>query len=354
MMFLCTAAFALIVVASKAFSTQPHRTFLVTGASGYVGREIVHALIIDDDTKDDAIVCLVRPSRVEDEQLYWQERSTSVSVLPYDMLDGGATLQDALGSCQGIRCLLHVASVFGPTENHKETALDNVRGTEDLVRTCAKFSGTRLVLTSSTAAVRGTGQSPLNDKFYTHKDWNTLSELGKNWGNSYQWSKAESERRAWELARELGVPMVSLCPAFIFGPSTDGQLTSNSYSITLVSQWIRGESEVQSRLCVDVRDVAKAHVRASVLESAIGKRYIVSAERRLPSEVTANALKEASPNPENITYDAEFDGGAIKIGEKEVEGVDRLAKELGVSLRPVDVTFRDMARILTQTPLDVK
>ena len=356
-------------VGFAAQSTNHNRAFIVTGANGYVGREIVHTLTKDDATKDDCILCLVREHRVEEEASYWKDqKADNVAVMPYDMLDGGETLRSALqrasemtigsggegadqkendgstkGSANCRTCLLHVASNFGPSENHSDTALKNVKGAEDVVRICADFPDTRLVLTSSTAAVRGTGQPPLNGKAYTHLDWNTKSELGLNWGNSYQWSKAESERRAWALSKELGVDMVSLCPSFIFGPSTDGRFESGSYSITLVRQWVNGESEVQSRLCVDVRDIALAHVRAGITDTAVGKRILVSAERRLPSNELAEVLKGVSPNPDKIYYDAVFDGGAIKIGDQEVECLDRLKEELGIVPRSAQETFHDMA-----------
>ena len=130
------------------------------------------------------------------------------------MLDGGITLRNALeegGVSSSITdekevitdcCVYHVASVFTPTEEHEQMALDNVKGAEDLMRTVAEVASTtvsqsktfRVVQTSSMAAVRGSGQTPLNGKFYTHEDWNALSELGANWGSSYQWSKAESEK----------------------------------------------------------------------------------------------------------------------------------------------------------------
>jgi nucleoside-diphosphate-sugar epimerase len=265
------------------------------------------------------------------------------------MLDGGQSIEDALLSAPSDfdKVVYHVASVFGPTDDHRQTALDNVKGTEDLVKTLSKFPKALLVLTSSMAAVRGTGQVPLNGKYYTCEDFNTLSELGKNWGSSYQWSKAESERRAWELSKSLKVPMVSLCPAFIFGPTSDGSFANTkSYSITLVEQWLRGESQVQSRLCVDVRDVAKAHVAAGTLPNAVGKRFVVSTERRIPSKTTAETLREISPTPEKITFDASFDGGAIKIGEQEVLSEERLQRELGVLLTSPQTTFREMGRII--------
>jgi nucleoside-diphosphate-sugar epimerase len=326
------------------------RTSIVTGANGYLGREIINVLLQDDDQQQDqTIICLVRQGRVETETKYWSGKSSCVRVMPYDMLDGGATIHHALEAATKDRTddsagisLYHVASVFGPSDNHVQTAKDNVQGTKDLVKVVAEFPACRLVVTSSMAAVRGSGQEPINGKYYTHKDWNTYSKLGDNWGASYQWSKAESERQAWALSKSLGISMTSICPSFVFGPPSDGMMTS-SYSITLVGQWVRGESEVQSRLCVDIRDVAKAHVAAGTKDEAIGERIIVSKEERIPSKDMAEALKDVCRktglgDPDAIMYDSKFVGGAIAIGDKEVEATDRLETLLGIKLRPVRET----------------
>jgi nucleoside-diphosphate-sugar epimerase len=270
------------------------------------------------------------------------------------MLDDGTTIQQALVDAHDKNpsevCVYHIASVFGPSEDHIQTAKDNVKGTEDLVKVVSKFPDCKLVVTSSMAAVRGTGQSPLNGEYYTSKDWNSHSKLGDNWGSSYQWSKAESEKRAWELANEHNVKMSSICPSFVFGPPSDGILSS-SYSITLVSRWVFGKSQVQSRLCVDVRDVAKAMVAAGQLPEAVGERFVVSKEERVPSQDMAKALKRVCQqtgfgDADSITFDAEFQGGAIPIGSREVEAAEHLEKVLGVTLRPVEETIADMGRAL--------
>jgi nucleoside-diphosphate-sugar epimerase len=181
---------------SRAFAA----TSIVTGANGYVGREVVHVLLEDEEQ---SVVCLVRSGRVDTERDYWKS-CKNVRVMPYDMVDGGKTITDALESCSSDGseeiCVYHIASVFGPTEDHVQTANDNVQGTVDLVHALDKVPKARLVLTSSMAAVRGTGQDPLNGKYYSHEDWNTKSKLGENWAASYQWSKAESEKQAWKWA----------------------------------------------------------------------------------------------------------------------------------------------------------
>ena len=292
-------------------------------------------------------------------------------------------------------CIYHIASVFGPTADPIETAQANVQSTENAVRALDKFYQQhpnikpRLVVTSSMAAVRATDQTPLNSKWYTHKDWNTISKLNmKNWGSCYQWSKAESERVAWKMVKECNeryakeedddsstivmrkkIEMVALNPSFVFGPpppkpikmkDTKSVGSSSSYSLTLIKQWLTGESTVQSRLCGDVRDVASAHVAAGTIDldklpgDDTDRRYILSTEERLSSENIAQALIKGveqgskSIDISKITCDTDYSGGAIKIGDREVEAADRLEHDLGVVFRPVEETMRDMAKALLQ------
>jgi nucleoside-diphosphate-sugar epimerase len=330
-------------------------SFLVTGANGYIGRAVVHELIELASCTD--VVCLVRAHHVTSEEEYWTkfDEHSIVRVLEYDMLDGGKTVKEALETCADDeeRCVFHIASVFGPTEDHKQTALDNVKGAEDLVHVLSQGkTRCKLILTSSMAAVRGSGQEPANGKYYTHEDRNTISKLGANWGASYQWSKAESERRAKELCEEYGIPLVVLNPSFVFGPASLRQ-ASSSFSLQIVEQWARGESPVESRLFVDVRDVANAHIAAAIRPEAVGKRYLLSTEARVPSQKIAGWLQKVClqtglSDPDKIHFDADFAGGAIPIGEREVEATDRLREDLGIELRSVKDTIMDMARVLLE------
>ncbi|CAJ1953442.1 unnamed protein product [Cylindrotheca closterium] len=336
-------------------TTPSKKASIITGANGYVAREVVQELL--STFPKHYVYCLVREGRIESESNYWKQKSDCIQVLPYDMLDGGSTMKEALKVARKTHeeiCVYHIASVFGPSEDHVQTANDNVQGTEDLVNALLPNGPKcRLIVISSMAAVRGSGQEPLNGRWYTDKDWNDKSKLGDNWGSSYQWSKAESEKRAWKLAKEKGIAMTSICPSFVFGPPSDGMLT-NSYSIELVGQWVWGKSEVQSRLCVDIRDLAKAVVAAGNNPKAIGRRFIVSKEERVPSQEMAEALQSVCGesgvgNADNITYDANFKGGAIPIGSREVEATEKLENVLGITLRPVKETIGDMGRILLMT-----
>jgi len=355
-------------VSVGAFSAASKK-IVVTGASGYLGREIVNDLIREEgdgeSTSVPEVICLVRESRVEEEKSYWGSKSSTIKVMPYDMLDGGESIQNALSSVfdgdgkEDIECcILHVASVFSLCDDHETMAHNNVKGAKDLMNAVANLSANqkdqvRVILTSSMAGVRAGGQTPLNGEYYTHEDWNGESQLGASWGASYQWSKAKSEKVAWDIAKESGIQFTSLNPSFIFGPPSNRE-TSASFSIETVSKWIKGEGPVQSRLCVDVRDVARAHVLASQTDKTVNERIIISREARISSEIIAEELKKLAielgiGEPDKIHPDTAFDGGLIKIGDREVACDERMADLLdGFKCRPVEETMRDMAKVLLE------
>jgi hypothetical protein len=93
-------------------------------------------------------------------------------------------------------------------------------------------------------------------------------------------------------------------------------------------------------------------VAAGTLTPAVGNRYILSAEARIPSQKAAEALRQVAGesglgDPGKITYDSEFSGGAIPIGDQEVAAVERLKNDLGgLELIPVEQTMSDMGRAL--------
>ena len=360
LLLLPTVAFALV-----AATTTP--TSIVTGANGYVGRAIVHELLLQSPMEKERsnVLCLVRPHRVTEETEYWKqvlpsEHVDCLKVLPYDMLDGGETLRAALDECNDNGfCVYHVASVFGPTEDHEETALQNVKGTCDVLETVHRWRKEsnhsdipcKVLVTSSMAAVRGTGQEPRNGKYYTAQDWNTASVLGANWGASYQWSKKESEQKATQLAKEYDIPLVTLCPSFVFGPPYG---ESSSFSIQLVRQWAKGESPVQSRLLVDIRDVATAHVLAGKSSKLLSGRLIVSTDARVSSRTLADWIREVTAPQYRgaIHSDDTFAGGAIPIGQQEVDAEGPLREALGIKLRTIQETVQDMTVRLLRNEIE--
>ena len=131
----------------------------------------------------------------------------------------------------------------------------------------------------------------------------------------------------------------------------------SGFSVAMVQSWIDGATRVQSRLVVDVRDCAQAHINAATTASAAGKRYIVSTEARVPAAECAEVLRARlrangrADAASRINADEDFDGGAVPVGEREVAAEVALS-ELGVECRAPAATLSDMAAALLGEPVD--
>ena len=218
----------------------------VTGAGGYLGAEIACAAA----EQGHAVRAVVRPSHAID------HLPASVEIVVCEDLTDMAVAREV---ADGMDVVIHAASVFRKCDDMEaEMVRPNIALAESMVCACAA-AGCRLVLTSSMAAVRGTGQAPLRPPAYTADDWNVVSQRDGPGFEPYQYSKVASERRAWELAREVGLELVTLCPSMIFGPPRSERV--HGLSVRMVQSWVDGLAPVQSRLVVDVRDCAQVSSR---------------------------------------------------------------------------------------------
>ena len=319
---------------------------VVTGAAGYLGAEVACMAA----SAGHEVTAVVKTGQAT-------EHLEGCRVLAVDDLSDPATAREVVPPGE-VDAVIHAASVFRRVgDMESELVTPNIELAEQMVCACAAANA-RLVLTSSMAAVRGTGQQPtpyLDDgklvcpSAYTTHDWNTVSKRDGPGFEPYQYSKAESERRAWVIAKETGCEMVSLCPSMIFGPPRAA--SCEGFSVAMVRGWLDGSSPVQSRLVVDVRDAAKAHIAAATLPNAAGKRYITSCEARVPAGQLADFMKERlrscgrDDDAAKLSADLDFDGGAIPIGAQEVVAKEGMA-ELGVECRPTEETLADMAEVL--------
>eukprot|EP00636_Phaeomonas_parva_P017587 CAMPEP_0118871808 /NCGR_PEP_ID=MMETSP1163-20130328/14246_1 /TAXON_ID=124430 /ORGANISM="Phaeomonas parva, Strain CCMP2877" /LENGTH=334 /DNA_ID=CAMNT_0006806943 /DNA_START=12 /DNA_END=1016 /DNA_ORIENTATION=+ len=286
-----TQAAAALLLAAQAAGVGGFKA-IVTGASGMVGSTLLHQLEFTTEG------C---------------EKATAVRRRTHGDLstdEGAAALADTARDTGA--AVIHCAATFAG-----EDIVDrNVRAAQAAVRAAAAAGG-RLVFLSSMAAVRGPGQEPRPEVgFFTADDWNESTDLSTV-GAQYQASKAQSEREAWRLAKELGVEMVSLCPSMIFGPPEDIGRCMESFSAKRVSQWMDGERPIETRLAVDVRDVVDACIASVTTPEAAGRRYIISDEKRVPAEEVAKKMRK-------LTFDTalEFDGAyvpPVPLGSKEVD-----------------------------------
>ena len=197
-----------------------------------------------------------------------------------DLLDAGS-YAEAMAGCS---IVFHTASPF--TSNIKDPQRDMVdpalKGTENVLASAGETKSVkRVVLTSSCVAIYGDSAdiAAYPNGTMTEDQWNTTSTLHHQ---TYSYSKTVAEKRAWEMAEaQDGYKLVVINPGFVIGPGTMASPTSESF--TLMKQLTDGTMATGAPDfdigCVDVADVALAHIRAAYIPKAEGRHICVS-ERR--------------------------------------------------------------------------
>jgi nucleoside-diphosphate-sugar epimerase len=169
-------------------------TVLVTGASGFLGRNLVRRLLADGVSTR----ALAR-SRAKAEQLEEQGAEAVVG----DITDDEA-LDRAL---DGVGTVFHLAGrLLVPGLRAEEYRSTHVVGTQCLLALCRDRSGLKRIVHCSTTGVVGiTGETPTDEDAPLRPT------------NVYEETKAEAEL-AVRAAVEEGVPAVIVRPGLVYGP----------------------------------------------------------------------------------------------------------------------------------------
>ena len=228
---------------------------LVTGATGFVGSELISQLLLRGE-KIRAIKRITSriPRFLADEKdLEWFDA---------DILDYFA-LSDAM---DGISCVYHCAALISfQSKDKKEMLKVNVEGTANLLNVCMEKNIGRFLHVSSIAAIGESKKAML----ITEKDhWELVSGQ-----SAYSVSKYKSEMEVFRAAAE-GLHVVIVNPSIIIGKNAGKEGSGQLFeSIRTGLNYFPGGSSGY----VDVVDVAK--IMILLMESNIrDERYIINAE----------------------------------------------------------------------------
>ncbi len=235
---------------------------LVTGATGHIGSNVVRDLLAHDHTP----VPFARPSsdRIGLEGL---DLEPAVG----DLLDADS-VRAAVDGCDAV---IHAGAVYAVWAKDPDDILrPAIEGTENVLRAARDAGVERVVCTSSVAAVG-----------YSEDEARPLDESHWNDGamNAYIAAKTRAERRSLELAGELGIEVVNVCPGGVYG-ALDYRITPTTQ---MMIDTVQRKMSVFCASCpVDVRDVARGHVLA-LEKGTPGERYILAGETVTEEEMAA-------------------------------------------------------------------
>lgn len=252
------------------------QTVLVTGASGFVGKWTVVELLragfavrgtVRSQAKASAVRSAVR------EQV-GEKAVDRLSFVEADLMHDSGWPEAIVG----VDAICHIAAqVLGIEPKHPMDVIGPaVEGTERVLRHAADAGVTRVVMTSSIAAV-GYGHGHVTGKrIYTEENFTNLDAMKFTW--AYCIGKTRAEQAAWATARDRGLALTTIHPGAILGPALDDDA---SISLGMVTGLLDGTTPAMPSngfSVIDVRDVAALHVAALRDPASAGHRYLATSD----------------------------------------------------------------------------
>ncbi len=226
-------------------------TVLLTGVSGFIAKHVALKLLNAGYDVRGTLRRLDRANEVHAALApHLLEQAGQLSLVQAD-LEADAGWAEAMA---GVSAVVHTASPFPITQpkNPQDLIRPAVEGSRRVLAAAAAAGVTRIVLTSSVAAVVDLSKG---EHLQDEADW---CDPSKDTVTAYEKSKTLAERAAWELAKARGLALTTINPAFVLGPPLDEHYGS---SLGLVERFLKGKDPMVPPMglaIVDVRDVARS------------------------------------------------------------------------------------------------
>ncbi|WP_136659668.1 aldehyde reductase [Nitratireductor sp. XY-223] len=276
------------------------QTIFVTGASGFIAEHIILQALEAGHRVRGSLRDMKKAAAIREALSgHLSQPDAAAERLDFVELDLSSDRgwNEALS---GVDALIHTASPFPFAQPKDENAVIGpaVEGALRALRAASANGVKRVVLTSSGFAMIEKELEP-GRTHYNENDW---SDPANPTSTPYSRSKTLAERAAWDfVAGEApGIGLTVINPAMVLGPPLDKNLST---SVQVIKRLLDGRDPALPNFgfpVVDVRDVAKAHLRALATPDAIGKRIIVSDDFLWFVDM-ATAIKAAFPERKIVT-----------------------------------------------------
>ena len=229
----------------------------VTGASGFVGANLVHELV----ARGHSVKALLRPES-DVRGLY----GVDFQRVTGDLLDR-TVLDREMAGCDWC---FHVAASYQLwMRNYKPMYQANVEGTRNVLEAAGKAGCVRVVYTSTVGTI-GLPKK-VDGKFTPTNETDKATE--DQMTNDYKRSKFQAEEVAMNLFRKNGLPLVIVNPTAPVGPRDVKPTPTGQLIVDFLNRRVPAYLDTGLNW-VHVRDVAIGHILAAE-RGSFGERYIL-------------------------------------------------------------------------------
>jgi dihydroflavonol-4-reductase len=324
----------------------------VVGGAGFLGANVVYDLAESGYTP---VVVSRRPERIT-RAIPEMDIETR-----YGDMTKPETLRDALKGCTYVHT---VAALLGniftdPNPNHRDAAISvNVDGTVNVLRAALENGVKRVIATSSASTRYQPGGALANED---------SPAIGHEIvPDSYVRSKVLEEEAITQFSQQTGLEVVAILPGGFFGPRDGAPSLIGKAIVSLLDGDPTAAVAFPGTIpFVDVRDVARAHVRAMEIVKP-REAYLVVADmiemphwhraisRATGIQVKSRIVPTAIAMPLALGFEAVawlkrkpamMNRNMIRHPmQNQQYDCTRAQEELGITFTDVETTMRDMAR----------
>lgn len=312
---------------------------LVTGASGFIGANLVHELV----ARGHRVKALLRNG----------SDTRGLEGTDYERVEGDLGNPDLLRSAlKGVDWCFHVAASYHLwLPDYRPMYAANVDGTRHIIEAAMAAGCSRIVYTSTVGCI-GLPR-PIGGRLIPTNEATPVSELQMS--NPYKISKWRAEVVARELAAK-GAPVVIVNPSAPIGPRDVKPTPTGQVIVDFLNRALPAFLDTGLNW-VHVRDVAIGHILAAE-RGRIGERYILgNAEGNWTMEKALHVLQEITGTPAprfRVPYSVAYAAAIVDEALSKFTGKPPKAPLAGVRMARYKMFFDPTKAIqelgLPQTP----
>jgi nucleoside-diphosphate-sugar epimerase len=298
-------------------TSDPAATVVVTGASGWLGQNLVRALV----GQRDRVRCLV-PS--DDQAAPLSLVSPAVEVVVGDVRDP-ATVDRLFEGVGTDVAVFHAAAVIHPVKSTREFFDVNVGGTQNVVDRARRSGATRFVHVSSNSPF---GVNPTPDDVFTE-------DAAYNPYLGYGQSKYEAEQIVQKANDRGDVATVMVRAPWFYGPYQPARQSQFFRSIRRGRFPLIGDGS-QRRSMAYTDNLVQGLLRAEVADKAPGNAYwVADAEPYELREILATVRRALEA--EGLPTSGRKTWSVPRLAAQVAESADTLLQKRGRYVQPLHV-----------------